>query len=293
MITIILWWYLKNKLESICCSPTAGSQTNSAENYDDDGKPKKHRRLSVTSPKTVQKIAVTSVVVKPLQFTKTATVSTMTKVGKPTTASAPSKVTPRGTLPASASQVKLLTKTVAITQTVCQAKTLLSYKTMTTSSPSGNVKAQSVMTNTTPKSQVKVAVPSATPVSKVVMVAKSQGSSNSSGNQTSKSTQGVAGKPSGSLLTVTKSSATGGDVTAKQKGKHVTTAARFKPLPGTVKFKSVSPATMGTCSTVTMVTPSPSLKSAGEGMVNKVLPILYLLAWRSVICIALPARACL
>lgn len=122
------------------------------------------------------------------------------------------------------------------------------------------------MTNTTPKSQVKVAVPSATPVSKVVMATKPQAPLSSVGTITTKPGQGTNTKAGGSTLAIVKPAITSSQLASKQRGKHVTT--RFKPLPGTVKFKSVTPATMGTCSTVTMVTPSPSVKSSSGEDVN-------------------------
>ena len=173
----------------------------------------------------------------------------MTKSGKALGPAGTIKAIPRvSQLPASASQVKLLTKTVAVSQAVCQAKTVLSYKTMT-SVTSSTAKAQTVMTQSTPRTQTKVT--SGTPP-KAMLASKTPLSS-----AIKSVTTGAAANPIGVAL---KTGLTAAQLVARHKVKPA--AARFKPLPGTVKFKSVTPATMGTCATVTMVTPSPSSQAS-------------------------------
>lgn len=134
---------------------------------------KKRRRLSTSLAKPVPRIITpSSSITKPI--TKTASVSTMTKVGKPVVQTTSStKPTQKGTLSASASQVKLLTKTVAITPTLCQAKTVLTYKTVQAAS-SSPVKVQTVMSSAASKTQIKPAHPSVSP-SKSVLVPKPHG----------------------------------------------------------------------------------------------------------------------
>lgn len=234
------------------------------DGYDDDGKPKRKRRLSVSSlnkPVTKVTIPTPTLVSKPLTK-QTTSVSTMTKSGKTLGPAGTVKAIPRATpLSASASQVKLLTKTVAVSQAVCQAKTVLSYKTMTsvTSSPA---KVQTVMTQSAAKAQTKVT--SGTPP-KAVLASKTPAKSVSTGS----STVGATANPVGVTL---KPGLTAAQLAARHKVKPA--AARFKPLPGTVKFKSVTPATMGTCSTVTMVTPSPSSQASSALPVSSTQPVV-------------------
>ena len=148
-----------------------GSHASDTEN-ENDGRIKKRRRLSTSMAKPVPKIITPTTITKPA--TKTATVSTMTKVGKPVVqATTSAKPAYKGTLPASASQVKLLTKTVAITPTLCQAKTVLTYKTLQTGSTSP-VKVQTVMSSAASKTQIKPALPSSSP-SKSILVPKPHG----------------------------------------------------------------------------------------------------------------------
>lgn len=233
------------------------------DGYDDDGKPKRKRRLSVSSlNKPVTKVTIpTPILVSKALSKQTTSVSTMTKSGKVLGPAGTIKAIPRAMpLPASASQVKLLTKTVAVSQAVCQAKTVLSYKTMT-SVTSSSAKVQSVMTQSTPKTQTKVVsgtppkamVTSKAPLPTAVRNVLSAASVN----------------PIGVAL---KTGLTAAQLVARHKVKPA--AARFKPLPGTVKFKSVTPATMGTCSTVTMVTPSPSTQASSTLPVSSTQPVV-------------------
>lgn len=190
----------------------------------------------------------------------------MTKSGKALGPAGTIKAVPRAMpLPASASQVKLLTKTVAVSQAVCQAKTVLSYKTMTsvTSSPA---KVQTVMTQSTPKTQTKVT--SGTPP-KAVLTSKAPLSTTAKNVSTGSSSLGATASPVGVTL---KTGLTAAQLAARHKVKPA--AARFKPLPGTVKFKSVTPATMGTCSTVTMVTPSPSSQASSALPASSTQPVV-------------------
>lgn len=203
--------------------------------YDsDDNKAKKKRKLSqsVTGAKPSPKMLLNPSVVNK-QGTKTASVSTstMTKAGKQPSMAGNVKATQKLMLPASASQVKLLTKTVSITQTVSQAKTILNYKTV--AAPAA-VKVQTVMSHTAPKSQVKVAVPS-----KNVLVPKPS----------------VSTSPAKPVASPVKTGITMSHIAAKQRGKQTT---RFKPVQGTVKYKPVTPATMETTA-VTIATTSSNI----------------------------------
>lgn len=212
-----------------CC---LGSETIDVEYDSDDNKAKKKRKLSqsVTGAKPSPKMLLNPSSVVNKQGTKTASVSTstMTKVGKQPSTAGSVKATQKLMLPASASQVKLLTKTVSITQTVCQAKTILNYKTV--AAPAA-VKVQTVMSHTAPKTQVKVAVPS-----KNVLVPKPS----------------VSTSPSKPVTSPVKAGITMSHLAAKQRGKQTT---RFKPVPGTVKYKPVTPATTA----VTMATTSSNI----------------------------------
>lgn len=161
----------------------------------------------------------------------------MTKVGKPSTSTGPVKATQKLVLPASQSQVKLLTKTVSIAQTISQAKSMLNYKTVASTNPAA-VKVQTVMSPTVPKAQVKVAVPS-----KNVLVPKVSVSTSPT--------------KAASSISPIKTGITMSQFASKQRGKQ---PARFKPLPGAVKFKSVNALAMGIPSTpVTMATPTTNI----------------------------------
>lgn len=247
---------------------TGVAQGNDADAYDDEGKPKRKRRLSVSSlnkPVTKVTIPTPTLVSKPLTK-QTTSVSTMTKSGKALGPAGTIKAIPRvSQLPASASQVKLLTKTVAVSQAVCQAKTVLSYKTMT-SVTSSSAKAQTVMTQSTPRTQTKVTA--GTPP-KAVLASKTPLSSAIKNVTTGASNPAAAANPIGVAL---KTGLTAAQLAARHKVKPA--AARFKPLPGTVKFKSVTPATMGTCSTVTMVTPSPSSQASSALPATSTQPVV-------------------
>ena len=239
------------------------AQGSDADGYDDDGKPKRKRRLSVSSlnkPVTKVTIPTPTLVSKPLTK-QTTSVSTMTKSGKALGPAGTIKAIPRvSPLPASASQVKLLTKSVAVSQ----AKTVLSYKTMT-SVMSTSAKAQTVMTQSTPRTQTKVA--SASPP-KAVLASKTSLSTTVK-NIPGASHPAATANPIGVAL---KTGLTAAQLAARHKAKPA--PARFKPLPGTVKFKSVTPATMGTCSTVTMVTPSPSSQASSALPATSTQPVV-------------------
>lgn len=190
----------------------------------------------------------------------------MTKSGKSLGPAGTIKAVPRATtLPASAAQVKLLTKTVAVSQAVSQAKTILSYKAVTsvTSSPA---KVQTVTTQSMPKSQTKVT--SGVPP-KAVLTSKAPLSTAVKNVSTGSSNPVATASPAGLAL---KTGLTAAQLATRHKVKPA--AARFKPLPGTVKFKSVTPATMGTCSTVTMVTPSPSSQASSALPVSSTQPVV-------------------
>lgn len=135
--------------------------------------------------------------------------------------------------------------------------------TSVTSSPA---KAQTVMTQSTPKSQTKVT--SGTPP-KAVLTSKAPLSTTVKNVTSGSSTLGATASPVGVTL---KTGLTAAQLAARHKVKPV--AARFKPLPGTVKFKSVTPATMGTCSTVTMVTPSPSSQASSALPASSTQPVV-------------------
>ena len=192
----------------------------------------------------------------------------MTKSGKALPGPAGTiKAIPRvSQLPASASQVKLLTKTIAVSQAICQSKTVLSYKTMT-SVTSSTAKAQTVMTQSTPKTQTKLA--SGTPP-KGVLASKTPLSSAIKNVTSGAVNPAITANPIGVAL---KTGLTAAQLAARHKVIKPP-AARFKPLPGTVKFKSVTPATMGTCSTVTMVTPSPSSQSSSALPATSTQPVV-------------------
>ena len=198
---------------------------------------------------------------------QTTSVSTMTKSGKTLPGPAGTiKAIPRvSQLPASASQVKLLTKTIAVSQAICQAKTVLSYKAMS-SVTSSTAKAQTVVTQSTHKTQTKLA--SGTPPKAVVSSKTpiSSGIKNLAGGTVNPA---ITANPIGVAL---KTGLTQAQLAARHKAKQP--AARFKPLPGTVKFKSVTPATMGTCSTVTMVTPSPSSQATSALPATSTQPVV-------------------
>ena len=246
-----------------------GTPSNDADAYDDDdGKPKRKRRLSVTSlNKPVTKVTIPTPSLVSKAFTKqTTSVSTMTKSGKSLGPAGTIKAVPRATtLPASAAQVKLLTKTVAVSQAVSQAKTILSYKAVTsvTSSPA---KVQTAVTQSSPKTQTKSA--SGVP-SKTVLSSKAPLSTAVKNVSTGASSPVATSSPAGLTL---KTGLTAAQLAARHKVKPA--PARFKPLPGTVKFKSVTPATMGTCSTVTMVTPSPSSQASSTLPVSSTQPVV-------------------
>ena len=245
------------------------AQGSEADGFDDDGKPKRKRRLSVSSlNKPVTKVTIpTPTLVSKAPTKQTTSVSTMTKSGKALGPAGTVKPVPRmSPLPASSSQVKLLTKTVAVSQAICQAKTVLNYRTMTTvaSSPA---KTQTAMTQSIPKNQSKVASVSAP---KAVLASKTPLSTVGKGVTTGPAANPAAtANPIGVAL---KTSLTAAQLASKQKAKPA--AARFKPLPGTVKFKSVTPATMGTCSTVTMVTPSPSSQASSTLPATSTQPVV-------------------
>ena len=188
----------------------------------------------------------------------------MTKSGKTLPGPAGTiKAIPRvSQLPASASQVKLLTKTIAVSQAICQAKTVLSYKAVTSST----AKAQTVVTQSTHKTQTKLA--SGTPPKAVVSSKTpiSSGMKNLAGGTVNPA---ITANPIGVAL---KTGLTQAQLAARHKAKQP--VARFKPLPGTVKFKSVTPATMGTCSTVTMVTPSPSSQATSALPATSTQPVV-------------------
>lgn len=188
----------------------------------------------------------------------------MTKSGKTLPGPAGTiKAIPRvSQLPASASQVKLLTKTIAVSQAICQAKTVLSYKAMS-SVTSSTAKAQTVVTQSTHKTQTKLA--SGTPPKAVVSSKTpiSSGIKNLTGGTVNPA---ITANPIGVALK------TQAQLAARHKAKQP--VARFKPLPGTVKFKSVTPATMGTCSTVTMVTPSPSSQATSALPATSTQPVV-------------------
>ncbi|XP_015756610.1 PREDICTED: BRCA2-interacting transcriptional repressor EMSY-like [Acropora digitifera] len=249
--------------------PQAGSpQCSDTDGYDDDGKPKRKRRLSVTSlNKPVTKVTIPTPTLVSKSLTKqTTSVSTMTKSGKTLPGPAGTiKAIPRvSQLPASASQVKLLTKTIAVSQAICQAKTVLSYKAMS-SVTSSTAKAQTVVTQSTHKTQTKLA--SGTPP-KAVMSSKtpiSSGMKNLAGGTVNPA---ITANPIGVAL----KTGLQAQLAARHKAKQP--VARFKPLPGTVKFKSVTPATMGTCSTVTMVTPSPSSQATSALPATSTQPVV-------------------
>lgn len=250
--------------------PTGSAQCSDVDGYDDDGKPKRKRRLSVSSlnkPVTKVTIPTPTLVSKPLTK-QTTSVSTMTKSGKALPGPAGTiKAIPRvSQLPASASQVKLLTKTIAVSQAICQSKTVLSYKTMT-SVTSSTAKAQTVMTQSTPKTQTKLA--SGTPP-KGVLASKTPLSSAIKNVTSGAVNPAITANPIGVAL---KTGLTAAQLAARHKVIKPP-AARFKPLPGTVKFKSVTPATMGTCSTVTMVTPSPSSQSSSALPATSTQPVV-------------------
>lgn len=247
--------------------PQAGSpQCSDTDGYDDDGKPKRKRRLSVTSlNKPVTKVTIPTPTLVSKSLTKqTTSVSTMTKSGKTLPGPAGTiKAIPRvSQLPASASQVKLLTKTIAVSQAICQAKTVLSYKAVTSST----AKAQTVVTQSTHKTQTKLA--SGTPPKAVVSSKTpiSSGMKNLAGGTVNPA---ITANPIGVAL---KTGLTQAQLAARHKAKQP--VARFKPLPGTVKFKSVTPATMGTCSTVTMVTPSPSSQATSALPATSTQPVV-------------------
>lgn len=252
------------KLIILFCS-IVGTPSNDADAYDDDdGKPKRKRRLSVTSlNKPVTKVTIPTPSLVSKAFTKqTTSVSTMTKSGKSLGPAGTIKAVPRTTnLPASAAQVKLLTKTVAVSQT----KTILSYKAMT-STTSSPAKVQTAVTQSSPKTQTKTA--SGVPP-KTVLTSKAPLSTAVKNVSTGASSPVATASPAGLTL---KTGLTAAQLAARHKVKPA--AARFKPLPGTVKFKSVTPATMGTCSTVTMVTPSPSSQASSTLPVSNTQPVV-------------------
>lgn len=208
------------------------SETVDVEYDSDDSNNRKKRRLSqsITSTKPVQKISLNPSVIgiKPAGKAASVSTSTMTKVGKPSTSAGTVKSTQKLVLPASQSQVKLLTKTVSITQN--QAKTMLNYKTVAATNP---VKVQTVTSHGTPKSQVKMTVPP-----KNILVPKASASTSPT-----KAATGISQLKTGIAMS---------QLAAKQRGKQ---PAKFKPLPGAVKYKSVNALAMGLPSTpVTMAT---------------------------------------
>uniref|UniRef100_A0A6P8HNP5 BRCA2-interacting transcriptional repressor EMSY-like n=1 Tax=Actinia tenebrosa TaxID=6105 RepID=A0A6P8HNP5_ACTTE len=222
------------------------SETIDVEYDSDDNKAKKKRKLSqnvtVAKPSPKMLLNATSVVNKQGTKTNSVSTSTMTKVGKQPLTAGNVKATQKLMLPASASQVKLLTKTVSITQTVCQAKTVLNYKTV--AAPAA-VKVQTVMSHTAPKTQVKVAIPS-----KNVLVPKPS----------------VSTSPSKSVTSPIKAGITMSHLAAKQRGKQT---ARFKPVPGTVKYKPVTPATKETTA-VTMATTSSNITTLTGSTISSI-----------------------
>lgn len=227
---------------NLCCL-FLDSETVDVEYDSDDNKSRKRRKLSqsLSSPKPVQKISLNQSMVgsKTISRASSVSTSTMTKVGKPSTSAGAVKSTQKLVLPGSQSQVKLLTKSVSITQTVSQAKTMLNYKTVTATNPAA-VKVQTVMSHTTPKAQVKMSGPS-----KNVLVPKA-----SISTSPSKSTTGISPVKTGLSIS---------QLATKQRGKQPT---KFKPLPGAVKFKSVNALAMGMPSTpVTMVTPTTNIST--------------------------------
>ena len=252
------------KLIILFCS-IGRTPSNDTDAYDDDdGKPKRKRRLSVTSlNKPVTKVTIPTPSLVSKAFTKqTTSVSTMTKSGKSLGPAGTIKAVPRTTnLPTSAAQVKLLTKTVAVSQT----KTILSYKAMT-STTSSPAKVQTAVTQSSPKTQTKTA--SGVPP-KTVLTSKAPLSTAVKNVSTGASSPVATASPAGLTL---KTGLTAAQLAARHKVKPA--AARFKPLPGTVKFKSVTPATMGTCSTVTMVTPSPSSQASSTLPVSNTQPVV-------------------